>query len=660
MSRATLTAAVRHVRALAAGGGANDPTDGDLLRAFAVAGDGDAFAALVKRHGPLVLGVCRRVLHRLHDAEDAFQATFVLLAQRAVALKGYGSLAGWLHGVAYRMAKNAQRADARRRRHEGEAESATPRSPAGEAEWREVQAILDEEIQRLPATYREPFVLCCLENHSRTEAARRLGVKEGTIWSRLTGARRRLRDRLARRGVALSAVLAALALARPAAAAVPSQLAASTVSAAVGGSAAAGTISPSVAALVKGAKGIMVLTRTKAILLGVLTAGLLAGSLATATHWLARAGADEPAAERAPRDQPPAKSPGAPAGKFAEGWSQTIEDLKQAGVGKKDVVGRWKLTVEQGWLIVRRETAAGELEWQVVLARAADGPLPQAHRVDEFYGAIEVKYGNCFVRETGDSLRVLRERKTADSPPWPQPRLEPAAIGPWAGGQSPHVSGWITGDWFWAAAGLDGGRSDVLVRMQHKDIYADKGSGSSSWGDRLVKMYCGDRTLQDDGELLVADRALVEDVERALQVRKIKKEIVTQTAPAIDGQAWFNTPAELALDKLRGKVVLLDFWGAWCGPCVEKLPRSEELYQKYKDRGLVVIGVHSANDDEKLRSVLEEKKITFPVVHDRGATADRYAIEAWPTYFLIDKAGKVVWGFAHNPPEEKQIEELLR
>src|SRR5436190_4659509 len=112
MSRATLTAAVRHVRALAAGRGANDPTDGDLLRAFAVAGDGDAFAVLVKRHGPLVLGVCRRVLQRLHDAEDAFQATFVLLAQRAVALKGSVSLAGWLHGVAYRMAKNAQRAAA--------------------------------------------------------------------------------------------------------------------------------------------------------------------------------------------------------------------------------------------------------------------------------------------------------------------------------------------------------------------------------------------------------------------------------------------------------------------------------------------------------------------------------------------------------------------
>src|SRR5262249_53591683 len=158
--RTTVIAAVRHVRALAAGCGASNPTDGDLLRAFAGSGDGDAFAVLVKWHGPLVLSVCRRVLHHLQDAEDAFQATFVLLAQRAVALKGHGSLAGWLHGVAYRMAKNAQRAAARRRRHEGEAEAAAPRSAAGEAEWREVQAILDEEIQRLPATYREPFVLC--------------------------------------------------------------------------------------------------------------------------------------------------------------------------------------------------------------------------------------------------------------------------------------------------------------------------------------------------------------------------------------------------------------------------------------------------------------------------------------------------------------------
>jgi len=175
-----------------------------------------------------------------------------------------------------------------------------------------------------------------------------------------------------------------------------------------------------------------------------------------------------------------------------------------------------------------------------------------------------------------------------------------------------------------------------------------------------VRMSYGDKTLQDDGDLLVADRALVPEVERALLIRKIKKEMVGKTAPALDGQAWFNVPAEMELEKLRGKVVLLDFWGAWCAPCVAKLPRSEELYQKYKDRGLVVIGVHSADNAEKLKPILEEKKITFPVVQDRGATAERYAIEAWPTYFLIDKAGKVVWGFAHNPPEEKQIEELLR
>src|SRR5262249_17443747 len=148
--------------------------------------------------------------------------------------------------------------------------------------------------------------------------------------------------------------------------------------------------SPGVAALVKGANRIMILNRTKAILLGVLTAGLLAGTLATATHWLARAGADEPATEPAPGDQPPGKSPSAPAAKFGEGWSQTIDESKETAGGKKDLAGRWKLTVEQGWLIVRRETAAGELEWQVVLARAADGPLPRA-RADEF-AAIEVKY----------------------------------------------------------------------------------------------------------------------------------------------------------------------------------------------------------------------------------------------------------------------------
>src|SRR5262245_45407104 len=103
---------------------------------------------------------------------------------------------------------------------------------------------------------------------------------------------------------------------------------------------------------------------------------------------------------------------------------------------------------------------------------------------------------------------------------------------------------------------MSGGRSDVWVRLQHKDLLGN-GSGCSNQGNQLVRMFYGEKTIQDDGELLVADRATAEEVERALLVRKIRKEIGTKTAPVLDAQAWFNAPAELPLDKLRGKVVLL-------------------------------------------------------------------------------------------------------
>lgn len=198
----TLNRVVRHLHAAG-------PADRELLRRY-VAGDEPAFAALVGRHGPMVLRVCRRLLRHEQDAEDAFQATFLVLARRAGAVRRGEAVASWLHGVAHRVALRARRDAIRRRAHE----LATPPAPptASRADWAEVQAALDDAVGRLPERYRAPFVLCHLEGRSRAEAAAELGVAEGTVWSRLSEARRRLRDRLARRGIELPALLAAVAL----------------------------------------------------------------------------------------------------------------------------------------------------------------------------------------------------------------------------------------------------------------------------------------------------------------------------------------------------------------------------------------------------------------------------------------------------------------
>jgi RNA polymerase sigma factor (sigma-70 family) len=189
------------------------PTDGDLLRDFVDANDQSAFRALVERHGPMVLRVCRRQLRSKEDAEDAFQATFLLLARKAGSIRKRESLAAWLHGVARRTAQNAKRASARRAEHEGKGWPAERARPEVEAGWREVQAILDEEVQRLPEACRAAFVLCVLEGCGRAEAAAELGVKLKTLEGRLTRARGLLRSALGERGVSLTALLTATALA---------------------------------------------------------------------------------------------------------------------------------------------------------------------------------------------------------------------------------------------------------------------------------------------------------------------------------------------------------------------------------------------------------------------------------------------------------------
>jgi RNA polymerase sigma factor (sigma-70 family) len=246
----------------------------------------------------MVLRVCRRVLHHTQDSEDAFQATFLVLAGKATSIRKTEALASWLHGVAHRVALRAKRDAGRRHAHEREARPMSARAQAREAEWHEVQAVLDEEIGALPEKYRAPFVLCFLEGKSRAEAARELGLKEGTVWSRLSQARKRLQERLGRRGIALPALLAVAALSGGAARAAPGRLIHSTIQAAgaAGQAARAAAVSARVAALAEGVSKAMPITKWKSLTLCLVAAGLVAIGAGAAL----RANAPPPAGEAAP------------------------------------------------------------------------------------------------------------------------------------------------------------------------------------------------------------------------------------------------------------------------------------------------------------------------------------------------------------------------
>src|SRR5262249_12264348 len=209
-----------------------DLPDRDLLERFQAQRDQAAFHTLLRRHGPMVLDVCRGVLGDRPDADDAFQATFLVLAQKAGSIRKGASLGSWLHGVAHRTALKARAQSAARHKHEARA----PQRPATEPDdlsWREVRQVLHEGLGRIPERYREPLVMCCLEGATQHHAASRLGLAERTVRERLERGRELLRLRLVRRGLGPAAILAVAAW--PAAgvsAAVPAVLVGSTFKAA--------------------------------------------------------------------------------------------------------------------------------------------------------------------------------------------------------------------------------------------------------------------------------------------------------------------------------------------------------------------------------------------------------------------------------------------
>jgi RNA polymerase sigma factor (sigma-70 family) len=299
MADVQLRAVIQRLRSIVDTREAGGLTDAQLLECFVTARDEAAFEVLLWRHGPMVLDLCRRLLHHEHDREDAFQATFLVLVCKAGSIGKRRSVGSWLYKVAYRVALEARARAAKRAVREKQIVASPACEPADDLVWRDLRPVLDEVVSRLPAKYRAPFVLCFLQGKTKQEAAKELGCPEGTVSSRLAWARERLRTQLARRGVTLSTGLFVGVLTADArAAALPSALVAATIRRLKEGA----TGATSVGVLADAAMRALFLTKLKEAAILVLAAGALVIGTGLAAQQVLTA--EQPAAQQQERPQP--------------------------------------------------------------------------------------------------------------------------------------------------------------------------------------------------------------------------------------------------------------------------------------------------------------------------------------------------------------------
>jgi RNA polymerase sigma factor (sigma-70 family) len=300
MAASEVSEVIRHLRKTMLRSDGAGLTDAQLLEAYLSRREEAALVALVRRHAPMVWGVCRRLLPNHHDAEDAFQATFLVLVRKAASIASRELLANWLYGVAHQTARKARATAAKRKGRERQVTDMPEPAVTEQDLWSDLLPLLDQELSRLPEKYRAIIVLCDLEGKTRKEVARQLGLPEGTVASRMMRARTMLAKRLGRHGLAVSGgALAAVlsqqeALAGAPAAVVSSTIKAASLFAAGQAAAAAGVTSANALALAEGVLKIMLFNRLKVVAVTLLLIAVLGGGAVGLGRQTRVAGGDEP------------------------------------------------------------------------------------------------------------------------------------------------------------------------------------------------------------------------------------------------------------------------------------------------------------------------------------------------------------------------------
>jgi RNA polymerase sigma factor (sigma-70 family) len=342
--------------------------DGQLLENYLARRDETALETLLARHGPMVWGVCRRVLPGYHDAEDAFQATFLVFIRKAASVTPKSMLANWLYGVARQTALNLRTSVLKRKGREQAMANVPEPTLTDKRVWSDVQPILDEELGRLPDHYRAVIVICDLQGKTRKEAARHLHCPEGTVAGRLARARVMLAKRLAKRGVVVTgAALATLLAQNAASASVPSSVMTATLGAAslftAGNAAATGVISPKVVATTEGVLKAMMMSKLKSVVTVVLLLGFMGAGAIGLTSQLASGSGGQPPAIEFPAKPDQKKAPN-PKEEVFTAWGKAVGGL-QAGLGYYSGQKRAYSPGETVKLVVRvRNVSKQELKFQ--------------------------------------------------------------------------------------------------------------------------------------------------------------------------------------------------------------------------------------------------------------------------------------------------------
>jgi RNA polymerase sigma factor (sigma-70 family) len=648
--------------------------DASLLGRFISAKDEKAFTALVDRHGALVLQVCRRILGDVHDAEDAFQAVFLILARKAAAVHPPEALAAWLHGVAGRVALKARSARARQIR-EDRSQSALPADPhadpLAELSARELLTIIDEEVQRLPERYRLPLIICSLGGRSLEEAARQLGWTSGSVKGRLERGRARLHDRLVRRGLTLSAALAAVEASRAtASAAALAALVVRTIPGALAFGAGQGIergVSASAAAVAGLVVKAMALPRlTMALALLLTTAALGAGIALHVKSPEPASRTQDPsprahlAALQKPIQQPPEDAAKQLQALFMN-YNRARTELYKPAEDKATPEEQDEILVEDKIVekLVRlnadyvrrvlevarkhpeeRKVVGDALTWVVWNAGKAGNTPEEAKAVDSLIrdhlndknSEIDSLLQRMIYNETEPGERLLRAaaKKIEDS--------ERKALARYCLAQN-LKNRFESANLF---KGLDAKNRRHLALFNGKDILDQKAAGDSA---KLLKeaedLYVG--LAKDSCDMKVHGLTMKEFVEAELY--DIRYLSIGKPAPEIDGEDIDGK--RFKLSEYRGKVVVLDFWGHGFGHCRAMYPHERSLVKRLAGKPFALLGINCDTDREELKKTMKQEHITWRSWWIGRSTVGPIAkkwnvhMHGCPTIYVLDAQGVI-------------------